>query len=465
MNRMELRQNLGMALRQRLILSPALQQSIELLQLPSVELEKLIEAELAENPLLEAEPQAEEPPAGAEDEDPEPTRSDATEDHLEFLAGLEDYAPSYSGVQEEPWRPEPVRDESLADHLLGQVYDLRLDPDLEEAVRYVIYSLDRHGLLSLGREELGTGWEGDPALLDRAVAVVQGLEPRGAGCFSVREAILLQLDDAGSPADSLERRLVRDHFDELPGTPVQKLARLAGATPVEIQEAMDGIRRLNPYPGAEYMQDSNTLVIPDIFFIRMEGRYIALMNDSRFPALVISERNRRIIESPHSPPEEKEYVREKYKRASLFLRSIEQRQQTVRRIGEFLAEHQAGFFDQGVEALRPLTLQQVGDALGYNQSTISRAINGKYAESPQGVHEMRFFFSRSLPESGDISTRTAKEELKRLVEMEDPSAPLSDDQLAERLRNRGLAVKRRTVANYRTQMGIPPANRRKRFRA
>jgi RNA polymerase sigma-54 factor len=204
-------------------------------------------------------------------------------------------------------------------------------------------------------------------------------------------------------------------------------------------------------------------VIPDIFITLVEGRYLAIMNESRFPSLVISERNRRVLESPSSPPEEKRYVREKYSKASHFLRSIEERQQTVRRIAEFLADFQKGFFDNGVDHLMPLTLQQVADALGYSQSTISRAINGKYLESPQGIHELRFFFSRRLAGSEGISTRTAKEELRRIVEEEDPRNPFSDEVLVNLLRARGLAVKRRTVANYRTQLNIPPARQRRRF--
>ncbi len=484
MPKMELRHDLRMSLRQRLVLSPTVKQSLELLQLPSIDLEKLIETELGENPLLEtasedspaddqapadeqgseagetAEPAA---PAADADEEPEPRRDDETEDHFEFLGDPDDYPAHGGGFQEEPWRPEPVEGLSLSEHLLLQVYDLRLGAGLEEAARYVIYSLDRHGLLSLSPEDLAAGWEGPQDLLDEAVGIVQGLEPTGIASWSAREAILAQLAERGHDEESLEHRLVSLHFDELPGRQYAKLAKQLGSSPRLVQEAMETIRGLNPYPGSEFAPDNNSVVVPDVFIQLVEGRYLALLNDSRFPQLVISRRNRRILESPSSPVEEKEYVREKYRRASHFLRSIDQRQQTVRRISEFLAEHQKSFFDNGTDSLRPLTLQNVADALGYNQSTISRAINGKYVQSPQGVHEMRFFFSRGLPDREDVSTRTVKEELRRIIEEEEHGAPLSDEQLTSMLKARGLSVKRRTVANYRTELGIPPAKMRKRY--
>lgn len=479
MARIELRQTPRLSQTQRLILSPTLQQALELLQIPSIELDRLIEAELSENPLLEIEqeePPDETPPADqtadqsqdaeqqSQEEDLEPRREDENEDHLEFLEGLLESSEERSGwAPEEQWRPEVASGETLSMHLLAQVLDMHPSAEVEEAARYIIYSLDTHGLLSMPMEDLRAGWEGSPEALDRALELVQSLEPVGVARFSVGEALTAQLLQKGHAPDSVACRIVAEFFDDLASHNWPRIARILGTTPRAVQEAVDEITRLNPYPGSDFAPDQNSTIIPDVIIEKIEGRFMAFLNDSRFPSLVISERNRRILESPNAPPEVKDYVRDKYKRASLFLRSIDQRQQTVRRIAEFLAEYQEPFLERGVEALRPLTLQQAAEALGYNQSTISRAINGKYVQSPQGVTEMRYFFSRGLPESEGVSTRTVKEELRRIVESEDSSSPLSDEAIVKMLLSRGFSVKRRTVANYRNQLGIPPARDRKRY--
>jgi RNA polymerase sigma-54 factor len=494
MPKMELRQTASLRQMQKLILSPTVQMSLELLQLPSMELEKLIEAELRENPLLEAEqeePSQEEEPAeasaeapadvspespagqqdspeasdqGAEASDDEPRRADENEDHLEFLSGLEDgEGEGQSWNPEEPWRPEAVGRITLSEHLLGQLYGMKLSDELEESSRYVIYSLDGNGLLSMGREDLAAGWDGAQDLLDRAVEVVQSLEPTGVGRFSVRESLAAQLTEKGLDGCSLEQRIVLECFDDLLERQHVRMAHRLGVSPHRIQEAIETLRHLNPYPGSDFAPDTNAVVIPDVIIEKIEGEYLAILNDSRFPTLMISERNRRILESPSTPPKEREYVRDKFRRASFFLRSIDQRQRTVRRIAEFIAAYQKGFLDSGVEALRPLTLQQAADALGYNQSTISRAINGKYVQTPQGISEMRFFFNRGLSESDEVSTRTVKDELRRIIEQEDSSDPLSDESLAKMLKARGYTVKRRTVANYRDGLGILPARQRRKY--
>lgn len=483
MARIELRQTPRLSQTQRLILSPTLQQSLELLQLPSLELDRLIEAELSENPLLEIEqeepsddaPAADQPAEQPEDqpnetdqqsqeEDLEPRREDEKEDHLEFLEGLLETREERSGwAGEEQWRPEVASGETLSMHLLAQVLDMHPSPEVEEAARYIVYSLDTHGLLSMTGEELRAGWEGSPESLERALELVQSLEPVGVARFSVQEALTAQLLEKGHAPDSVACRIVAEFFDDLASHNWPRIARALGTTPHEVQKAVDEITGLNPYPGSDFAPDQNSTVIPDVIIEKIEGRFLAFLNDSRFPTLVISERNRRILESRTSPPEVKEYVREKYRRASFFLRSIDQRQQTVRRIAEFLAEYQQPFLEHGVEALKPLTLQQAAEALGCNQSTISRAINGKYVQSPQGVMEMRYFFSRGLPESEGVSTRTVKEELRRIVDSEDAAAPLSDEAIVRLLLARGFSVKRRTVANYRNQLGIPPARDRKRY--
>jgi len=284
------------------------------------------------------------------------------------------------------------------------------------------------------------------------------------GALSASGALEMQLEKMGFSYDSLEYRIVSDHFNELAEKRIKTIAAAEGVSPHKVQEAIDRISVLNPWPGNEFSTVTNSAVIPDLIIIKIGDHFEAILNDNRFPHLMISTHNRRILESPGTTPKEKEYVKKKFQKASWFIKAIRQRQETVTRIGEYLADYQSNFFEHGIEGLKPLTLQMVADALGYNQSTISRAINGKYVQSPKGIHEMRYFFSRALPgEGGDVSSRTVKDELRRIIESEDEKKPLSDSKLVLALEAAGMEVKRRTVANYRAEMNIPPASKRKRY--
>ena len=472
-------QNLRMVQTQKLALTQKIRQALEILLVPSLDLENLIRQELQDNPLLEQQgPETkgesekrdgDETRESEESWDEEPSRNDTREDDtLDILRKLDEhsgdsYTGSYRG-DEDPWTPEPPSEPTLYEFLLDQVWSLMLPSDLEEAVIYVVYSLNRHGLLSLPDQELLSAWEGDPDLLTEAVKIVRTLEPTGVGSMSASGALEMQLDKLGYDHDSLEYRIVAEHFSELAEKKIKAIAAAERVSPHKVQEAIDRISVLKPWPGNEFSSSANAAVIPDIIIFKIDDHFEAILNDNRFPHLMISTRNRRILESPNTSPKEKEYVKKKFQKASWFIKAIKQRQETVTRIGEFLAKYQRDFFEHGIEGLRPLTLQIVADALGYNQSTISRAINGKYVQSPGGIHEMRYFFSRALPgDGGEISSRTAKDELRKLIGSEDKAKPLSDAKLVQALEAAGIEVKRRTVANYRAELNIPSASKRKRY--
>jgi RNA polymerase sigma-54 factor len=482
MSEMRLNQSLRLTQTQKLVLTQKIRQALEILQLPSLEMENMIVQELQENPLLEKElDQSQEAPAkdkedkpeGDEEERPweeEPTRSDAFEtDPLDILRQIEEHMGesdlSQWSPEEDSWRPEPAGEQTLSEYLLTQIYALMLPPDLEEAVLYVVYSLDRHGLLSLPVYELLAGWTGRPTTLSHALEIVKSLEPVGIGSGSVVEALQLQLQGKGFGPGSIEYRIVTAHFSEMAEKRYREIAAAEHCSTHEVQQAVDMISTLSPWPGNEFSSGSNAVVIPDIIITRIGDHYEAMLNDGRFPRLTISTRNRRILESPGTSDTERDYVKKKYQRASWFIKAIAQRQETVTRIGTFLADYQADFFENGIEGLKPLTLQMVADALGCNQSTISRAINGKWVQSPRGVHEMRFYFSRALPgvHGSDVSARTVKDDLRKLIESEDKASPLSDADLADALAAAGMEVKRRTVANYRTEMDFPSARKRRRY--
>lgn len=479
MPELKMNQNLKLTQTQKLVLTQKIRQALEILQLPSTDLENLIRKELQENPLLEkGVNQQKESEKTAEGEsqksevdswDEEPSRSDSVEsDPLDILKRIEEhtgeYTPSSRQIDDDSWKPEPPSEPTLSEYLLQQVYALMLPCDVEDAVVYIVYSLNRHGLLFLTEQELEADWDGKPELLIRAIEIVRSLEPTGVGAGSEVEALELQLIEMGYTTDSLEYRIINSHFDEMTEKKIKQIAGAESVSPHEVQEAIDRISILNPWPGNAFSSSANTAVIPDIIIIRIKDHFEAVLNDNRFPRLTISARNRQILESPNTPPKEKEYVVKKFQKASWFIKAIAQRQETVTRIGNFLAEYQSDFFEHGIECLRPLTLQIVADALGYNQSTISRAINGKYLQSPRGINEIRFFFSRAIPgEGGELSSRSVKDELRKLIRLEDKKKPLSDAKLVLALEALGMKVKRRTVANYRLDMNIPSARQRRRY--
>jgi len=469
----ELRTQLRLTQTQKLALTQTLRQQLEILQMPSLELDALIATELAENPLLEEEGSSSDKTEGDEENktdttDDEPERDDAHEDDpLDILREIDEdigTMPSTRYREEEQWFPEEIRPEILSEHLLKQLDTLNLPQDAEEAAVYVIYSLDRNGLLNMTMDELLIGWEGSEETLQGGLDTVRGLDPPGVAQYSAMEAMLFQLrakygESAGA---RLEFRIIESCFDDLADRKIPGIASELGVTPHEVEIAIRRIQLLNPWPGSDYSGSSGTSVIPDVIIESHDGKFHVFLNDNRFPHLAISTRNRRILESPAVGSVEKSYVKRKFKKASWFIRAIRQRQETVTRIAHFITDRQQGFLLHGVEALVPLTLQEAAEALGYNQSTISRAINGKYVQSPQGIHEMKFYFSRGSADSS-VAAVSVKEEIRRMIASEDETNPLSDDRIAELLNSGGTAIKRRTVANYRKQMDIPGARKRRRF--
>lgn len=469
----ELRTQLKLTQVQKLAMTQTLRQQLEILQIPSLELDSLIETELSENPLLEEQGSSSDKTVDDErvedsQEEKEAERDDAKEeDPLDILKEIDENLGTMSSSryrEEEQWHPEHAKEITLSEHLFKQLDTLELSPEEESASVYVIYSLDRNGLLNLSGEELQTGWGGSPDALGKALKTVRALDPPGVARNSAREVLLYQLEQKHgmSAPDTLEYRIVNQCFEELAKRKIPGISASLGATPHQVEEAVERIRTLNPWPGAEFAGGSGEVVNPDVIIENHGGKFLVFLNDDRFPHLTISRRNRQILESPNVGRTEKEYVRKKFKKASWFIKAIRQRQDTVMRIARFITDRQQGFLLHGVGSLVPLTLQEAAEALGFNQSTISRAINGKYVQSPQGMHEMRYYFSRGSADSS-VAAESVREEIRRIIAGEDSHSPLSDEMIAEILCSSGTGIKRRTVANYRKQMDIPGARKRRRF--
>ena len=413
---------------------------------------------------------------------------------------------------------------TLADHLAWQLGALSLEPMLREAAEYVIGNLDEDGYLAASEEELATAFrqspedqvleslaaagdsasDGDEAdqaealdLVLRGIDQVQHLDPAGVGARDLRECLLLQIAAQQHEFDHLyakrnaepdvdphrsfraeaekrleERRrsmevaalIVDRHLQLLQKRDVKDLARAAQITPEEAHAGVEFIRTLDPRPGRLYNREQTRLIEPDVVFIKRGGEWVVSMNEEDLPSLRLSQRYRRMLVAENTDKEVKEYVKERFRSALQLLRNIAQRKSTILRTCEVIVRRQQDFLEQGIEALRPMMIKEVAEEIGVHPSTVSRAVANKYAHTPQGVIELRFFFSEGSngPEGADTPLLVLKRKVRKLIAEEDASHPLTDDQLAAMLQAQGIQLTRRTVAKYREDLNIPSTHQRRR---
>jgi RNA polymerase sigma-54 factor len=329
------------------------------------------------------------------------------------------------------------------------------------------------------------------AIVQEARTIVNNLDPVGVGARDLRECLLIQIsaqrneaaivaerrrkaaandgaehDDV--PADredvfSLASHIVTQCLPLLQKKDMRELTRSCGQTAEQVQAAVDYIRTLDPRPGQRYNQSETRLIEPDVAFVKRDGKYVVLMNEEDLPTLRLNQGYRRMLQQKQTEKEVKEYVKERYKSAIQLLRNIEQRKNTIVRTCDVIVRRQTEFLEHGVNALKPMMIKEVAEEIGVHPSTVSRAVANKYVHTPQGVYELRFFFSEGVngPEGGDLPLVLLKRKVKKLIEEEDERKPLTDDQLAAELQRQGIQVTRRTVAKYREDMQIPSTHQRR----
>jgi RNA polymerase sigma-54 factor len=402
----------------------------------------------------------------------------------------------------------------LSDHLAWQLGALSLSASALAAAELVVGNLDDDGYLAATEEELATALS--QIVLDRranenghsdsntalelirnATELVQHLDPAGVGARDLRECLLLQVAAQQHEFDQLyakrpaeededlhgglkaeaeakleERRramevgalIVDRHLHLLQKRDLKDLARAAQVSVEEAQAGMEFIRTLDPRPGRLYNREQTRLIEPDVVFLKRGGEWVVSMNEEDMPSLRLSSRYRRMLKAEGTDKEVKDYVKERFRSAMQLMRNIAQRKSTILRTCEVIVRRQQEFLDQGVEALRPMMIKEVAEEIGVHPSTISRAVANKYAHTPQGVLELRFFFSEGSngPEGADTPLLVLKRKVKKLIEDEDVRHPLTDDQLAAMLKSQGIQLTRRTVAKYREDMNIPSTHQRRR---
>ncbi len=513
-------------LSQRLVLTPQLRQRIEMLQMTTLELGALIQQQMLENPVLEEVQSQEEKreleehildqlasgtgdpdtlarelnapelngaaangtgeaalldaapasldapeaaPAGEEAEGGEAADHDAF-DEIDFGREFQDYLDPGYKTQEYEYRDDQptfeqflTRPESLTEHLTWQLHMNDVRAELIPVAEAVIGNLDPDGRINATNEELATleGWP--ESLVEEARQLVQRLDPTGCGARDVRECLLVQLEACGV-LDRLATQLIREH--PLGDLQQHKLPNLSKQLNVPIETLLtelELIRTLDPYPGRRYSSDEAIMIVPEIFIEKIDDEYFIYFADDGSPRLRLNTGYQQMLGQPNTSKETRDFIKEKLRSAVDLLRNIEHRRQTIYRVVDCIVNRQREFLDKGVQYIRPMMLKDVAEETGMHLSTISRVVNRKYAHTPQGVLELRRFFTEGMTnEDGEeVSTRIIKLRIKKMIEDEDGHNPITDDQIVKILITEGIKLSRRTVAKYRDQMSIPGSRERK----
>jgi len=458
----------SMQLAQHQILAPQMRQSLGILQATALELQQLARAEIESNPALEEEPRP------AEDGD-EP--ADDPEDAAEIarMAELDDDWRDFSAVGAQGYDAEgdarharflegTTGDESLAEHLQKQFSRLELDAVDRRVAALLAGNLDADGRLAATLEEIADEAGVETVVVERVLRLLQSMDPPGIGARDLSECLRLQLDRLGLQG-GIAARIVASHLDLLGRKNFADIASALGVTQEQVREAGSVIAGLNPRPGRAFSGEAARVLLPDAVIEKIGDAYVASLVSDRIPHLRISRACRDLLAEATADPGVRDYLREKIRAGKFLIHSIQQRQQTILAIVREIAGRQRAFLDSGIAALVPMTMAQVAAAAGVHETTVSRAIAGKTVATPQGVFEMKFFFTTGYRSSdgAEVSNTSVKDAIAAMIRAEDEGRPLSDRQIEEKLASSGVEVARRTVAKYREELGFLPSHLRKSF--
>jgi len=486
---MVMKQRLDQRQVQKLILAPALQQAIKLLPLTNLELIEVIDSELSQNPMLEEETQEKAVSESGEkseghDEGEAGERTEAREDaeiadgpraleeasDLEFESHFQEYfddgfRPNFWEKKEIPALENIVsKSPSLWDHLNWQANLTFFDPVDRETAQVVIGNINEDGYLSSTEEEIAKMAGVDSERVRQVRDKIRMFDPVGCGSVDLREALLAQMDHLKID-DEITRQIVNAHLHLLEKSDYIQLARALSVGLQDVKNHIEVIKRLDPTPGRKYSEEKTTYATPDIIVTKEDDQLAVNLNDEGLPRLRINAYYRKLLaKAAMENVEAYQFLKDKLKKALWVLRSLDQRDQTVFKVAKYIVEKQREFFEKGIDYIKPLTLMEIAREIGVHESTVGRVVANKYMTTPWGVFPLKYFFHKSLV--GDfgeeISSLKVKEKIKKLVESEDKSRPLSDIEIEDILGKNNLKIARRTVAKYRKQLKIAPSHIRKR---
>lgn len=484
------------------VLAPQLQQSLALLQAPTLELQALVQQELEQNPLLEetapsdadgksdgeatpaeiatmaadpAEPPAElsfDPASEKDSRDP----VDDFQAEFERLTQMDQEWRDHFAATNVPLRTSQEDEEkrefmfnsltqgtSLQENLLEQVRLSELNNGEVSVAEMIVGNIDDYGYLKATTAELAMTTGVDPDHIEKVLHVIQSFHPPGVGCRDLRECLLLQLERK-KLKHTLEYRIVSECFDALSKRKIPEIARVLGRDLDDIQEALQRIANLEPRPGRQFLPDNDIYVVPEVFVTKDDnGEFVVTTNNDHIPHLRISNHYKDLMAQANSSTEVRNYIREKIRAGKFLIKSLHQRQSTILNIGKEIVKRQHEFMEKGTAHLKPMTMVQIAEVVGVHETTVSRAVSGKYMQTPHGIFEMKYFFTSGLQTADGeaMSNTSVKEMIEEIFKGEDPTKPLSDQEVVKMLQAKGIQIARRTVAKYRMEIGILPSNLRK----
>lgn len=461
----------------RLRMAPRMIQSMEILQLPLMALQERIDQELSENPILvdlRESPQAESDPEAEESAAPEASttaEADTQDDWSEPFG--ETHRLSRAALSEEADRKHDAmqnmasRPRSLYDELTDQLGFLEADPNVRALADYIIHNLDDHGFLKGPLHEIVRDFGGDVTTeeAEEALALVQKLDPPGIGARNLRECLLLQLTP-DTPCREILHVLVSNHLDDLEQNRLPAIEKKTGIPIDQIKEAIEHLKRLNTRPGAAYETDSTQYVLPDLIVEPNEhGEYEVRLLDDHTPQLSISQYYQKQLKNKATDPAAREFIQKRIQSARWLIESIEQRRNTLLKVARAIIEHQKDFLDKGPEFIEPLKMQQIADRVHVHVTTVSRAVDDKWVQTPRGIFPLKRFFGGGTTTAGgeEVAWDTIKQKLLEIIAKEDKQNPLSDEEIVDQLATHGFPVARRTVTKYRRTLRIPSSRQRKQF--
>jgi RNA polymerase sigma-54 factor len=482
------------------VLAPQLQQSLALLQAPVLELRAMVAQELQQNPVLEelavpeltqrekddgevdkeqiaADPA--EPPADVTFdpalEKPSSQPVDDFQAEFEKLARMDQEWRDHFAQTNIPMRQREDEEErrqfmfdslvsstSLQETLIEQMRLSELSDEDQQIAQLIIGNIDDRGYLQSGLEELSALTSIPPEKILKVLMVVQTFHPAGVGARDLRECLMLQLERQGKQ-ESIEYRIIRDCMEALGKRRIPEISRKLAASIDDVQDAFGRIAHLDPRPGRAFMPDDNQYIVPEVFVTLVGDEFTVSTSNDHVPHLRISNVYKDLMAQADSSAEVREYIREKIRAGKFLIKSLHQRQQTILNIAKEIVHRQREFMEKGVAYLKPLTMVQVAEVVGVHETTVSRAVSGKYMQTPQGLFEMKYFFTSGIQTmtGADVSNTSVKDMLDELIKKEDTTKPLSDEEIVKLLGEKGIKIARRTVAKYRSELNILPSHLRR----
>lgn len=482
------------------VLAPQLQQSLALLQAPTLDLKALVEQELQQNPLLEELP-GQELSQSDKDEGLRDTAADAADpaeppSEVTFDPATEkptnepvdDFQAEFERLTQldQEWRDHfsqtnlqvrtstedqekrqfmfdsLVMPTSLQEDLLEQAREADFTAEQWPLVENLIGNIDDRGRLNSNLDELAISSGIPVEKYLEVLKIIQSFDPPGVGARDLRECLLLQLERSNKK-QTLEYRIISEYMDALAKRRLPEIAKGLELPMEDIQEAMKRIAHLEPHPGREFLPDNDIYILPEVFVNKSGDDYVVTTNDEQIPRLRISNTYKDLMAQANSSSEVRNYIRDKINAGKFLIKSLHQRQQTILNIAKEIVKRQRDFLDKGVAHLKPLTMAQVAEVVGVHETTVSRAVSGKYMETPQGLFEMKYFFTSGFQTATgvDMSNTSVKDMIDEIFKNEDRSKPLSDQEVVKIMGEKGIVIARRTVAKYRSELNILPSNLRK----